>query len=247
MLASGDYPELMHMPANAVFKQYVAAGALRPINVLAEEYDHPNIVNGTNIPEHVIKFRTSADGNIYLVPNWYSEDGFGTMGTAVNLHTGIYEQLDSPPLDTMDDLYNYLVKVKEANLTTDSGTKIWPFAYSQQDGSYIGNMTNMYGSKITGQKFYNEESGQVEFILRDPNLIKTLTFLSKCLTEELMDPEVMTFDSTSVYKEHTTQGKYAVVISEFWDLWDAAAILGPDVYKTFPPQRRGPDPQLLRR
>lgn len=237
MLAAGDYPEVMHMPANSVYKQYVAAGALRPINKLADQYNHQNVVNGTNVPEDVIKFRTSSDGNIYLVPNWYSEDGFGTMGTAVNLHTGIYEALDSPSLDTMDELYKYLVKVKEANLTTESGVKIWPFAYSHQDAQYIGNITNMYGSKITGQKYYNDETGQVEFILRNPNLIKSLSFLSKCLSEELLDPEVLTFDSTQVYKEHTTQGKYAVVISEFWDLWDAAAILGTDVYKAIaPPQ-----------
>lgn len=247
MLAAEDYPELMHMNVNAIYNQYVVAGALRSIDDLSEEYGYPNFMNGTYIPEDVIKARLSDDGKLYILPNWFSEDGFGSVGTAVNVRTDLFEEYGPENFETMDDFYDYLVKIRDANLTTSEGVKIWPLAYSQFDDQYIGYMTNMWGSKISKYNYFNEDTNKVEVMLRSPALVQSLEFFNKCLQEGLLDPEVLSFETETVFKEHTTQGKYGAVISESWSLWDANSLLGSQdpktIYKSVPPPQGNPGTQ----
>ena len=232
LLTSGDYPDMMHMDANATFDKYVAAGALLPLNQLSEEYNYPKIMNGEYIPEQVIRSRTSSDGNLYIIPNWYSEDGFGSVGTCVNVRHDLYEEMGSPAFTTIDDFYNYLVKIKEANPTTLDGAKMYPMAYKHDDRNYISYICNWWGSKIFQYNYFDEETQTVKFMLRNDTMRSGLKFLSKCLQEGLMDPEVLTFDSTQ-RTEAYTQGRYAVIMCEAWDLWTPNSALSqkdPNVY-----------------
>ncbi|MFV0399023.1 MAG: extracellular solute-binding protein [Oscillospiraceae bacterium] len=218
MLAAGDYPDVMHMNVTAIYNQYVAAGALLPINKLAEEHNFPNITNGTTVPKQVLASRTSDDGNIYVVPNWFSDDGFGSVGTAMNIRNDIYNEMGTPEIKTADDLYNYLVQIKEANLTSMDGAKLWPLGYQADDKQYLGYITNLWGSKIFMFNYFDETDQQVKFMLREPALVESLTFLNKCLQEELLDPEVLTYDPNT-RRESFNQGKHAVIFSEIWELW----------------------------
>jgi putative aldouronate transport system substrate-binding protein len=224
MLAAGDYPDMMHMNVTALYNQYVAAGALLPINKLAEEYGYPQIMDGTYIPEAAINARTSDDGNLYLVPNWFSDDGFGSVGTAINIRNDVYEQLGKPPLTTIDELYAYLVSIRDANLTSPDGAKMWPFTFEGANKDYIGYITNLWGHKIFRFNYFDEAANDVKFMLREPDLKESLSFMSRLLSEGLMDPEALTYDNNTQRESHN-QLKHAVVYSEVWTLWTPQSAL----------------------
>lgn len=232
LLASGDYPEMMHMDINATFNKYASAGVLLSIEELAEKYNYPDITNGNYIPQQVMDTRRSADGNLYLIPNWFSEDGFGSVGTAVNVRQDIYKQLGSPEIKTVDDFYDYLVAIKGLDMKSPDGLTMWPLAYNHTDKNFIGYIANWWGSNIFRYSSYNAENNAVEFYLRNPDVLEAVKFLSKCLQDGLLDPEVLTQDSTQRTEANNT-GKYGVILSEMWDLWtpnSALSQVDPEVY-----------------
>jgi len=112
MLVSKDYPEIMWMDRNAVWHNYVSAGALYAIDELAEQYDCPKLI-GEYIPESTVRNLKHPDGHLYGIPNWFSDKGQQSVGGTLNVRIDIYEALGLPEIKTIDDLYNYLVKVKE--------------------------------------------------------------------------------------------------------------------------------------
>lgn len=231
MLASGDYPSMMHIDHGTVFNKFVDAGALLPIDELAEEYGYTNIIDGSTIPEEVIKVRSSADGHLYMVPNWFSDDGFGSVGQAVSVRNDVYAEAGTPQLGTVDELYAWLENLRDQNLTYE-GVKMWPLYVSFTDTNMIGNVANMWGSKICRNMYYNEETERVESILRNDTLLQALTFLNKCYNNGILDPEALTFDSNQ-QTEAYNQGKYAVIMDWFWNMWTADSALSqvnPDVY-----------------
>lgn len=231
MLASGDYPSMMHIDHGTVFNKFVDADALLPIDVLAEEYGYTNIIDGSTIPEEVLKVRTSADGHLYMVPNWFSDDGFGSVGQAVSVRNDLYAESGTPELNTVDELYAWLEELRDQNLSYE-GVKVWPLYVSFTDTNMIGNVANMWGSQICRNMYYNEETGRVESMLRNDTLLQALTFLNKCYNNGILDPEALTFDSNQ-QSEAYNQGKYAVIMDWFWNMWTADSALSqvnPDVY-----------------
>ena len=233
MLSSGDYPEMMHMSVNATYSKYIAAGALYPIDELAKQYNHPNLINGNYIYDDVIRIRTEDDGHFYLAPNWFSEDGFGATGLCVNVRNDIYTQLGSPEIETVEDLMDYFAEIKALNMTTPDGLKVWPFNYDHNDSNNIGYIANWWGSQIRRFMYYNEDEQKIEFFLRNPNTLEAIKFLSKCLAEGYLDPETLTFDSTQRTEAWTT-GKYGVVVCHCWSLWwnikAALTAVDPEMY-----------------
>ena len=233
MLASGDYPEMMQMDVNTTYNKYVAAGALYAIDELARQYDHPNLINGNYIYEDVMRIRTEDDGHFYVAPNWFSEDGFGATGLCVNVRNDIYTQLGSPQIDTVEDLLDYFAEIKALNMTTPDGIAVWPFAYNHTSRDYVGYIANWWGSQIRRCMYYNEETQKIEFFLRNPNVLEAVKFLSLCLQEGYLDPEVLTFDSTQQTAAWTT-GKYGVIVCDCWSLWwdikNALTAVDPEMY-----------------
>ena len=242
MLASGDYPEMMHMNVNATQNKYVVAGALYAIDELAAQYGYPNVTNGTYIYEDVMRIRSSEDGHLYIVPNWFSDDGFGSVGTSVNVRNDLYTQLGSPEIKTVDDLLDYLADIKAQNLKTPDGLNVYPLAYGHTDRNFIGYIANWWGSNIFRFMYYNEDTQKVEFFLRNPDVLEAVKFLSKCLSEGYLDPEVLTFDSTQQTEAWST-GKYAVILTECWNLWanvrTATTAIDPEMYYVSIPPPEG--------
>ena len=232
-LASKDYPEMMHMNANhVIFNQYIEAGALHPINKLAEQYNYPNIINGEYLYPGTVKAWTKPDGNFYLAPNWFSEDGFGSVGQAVNVRNDIYKQFGEPVINTMDDLYRYLIRIRDANMTSPDGAKLWALTYASSDVHYLGWIANFWGSKIYRYNYFDESARNVKFMLRNPTMVSALQWLSKCLREGLLDPEALTYNGTT-QGQAFNQLKHGVNIAWIWNLWTPNALgtaRSPDLF-----------------
>lgn len=233
MLLSGDYPEIINGYSMSMYAKYVSAGALYSIDELVEKYDYPQILDGSTIPLASQAVHRSADGKLYAVPEWFSEDGFGSVGQIITVRNDTYKELGQPPIETMDDFYEVLKTIRDSNLTYKD-MKMWPLAVHWVDSAILGDIANIYGSKIYRFIYFNEDTKKVELFLRAPELVKAVEFLNKCYNEGLVDPECFTFDSTQIGEAYA-QGKYVFTMSWFWNLWTADSILSqedPEQYYT---------------
>ncbi len=245
MLMSDDYPELIGGYSQSTFNKYVDAGALYSIDELVEKYNCPHILDGTTVPSASLAVYRSGDGKLYSVPTWYSEDGFGSVGQTIQVRNDIYQELGEPEIKTMDEFYKLLETVRDSHRTYN-GINMWPLAVHWQDSGMLGDVANIYGSKIMGYKYYNEDTKKVEFFLRAPELIKAVQFLNKCYNKGIVDPECFTFDGTEMGEAYA-QGKYVFTMSWFWNLWTADSLLsGEDpnqYYKAIEVPQGTPDVQ----
>ncbi len=233
MLFANEYPSMMTMPNMATYNKYVSAGALYSIDELVEQYDMPQILDGTHIPLNSLKAHRSEDGKLYGFPNWFSEDGFGSVGQSLSVRNDIYAKFGSPKLETMEDYYDFLVQIKDEKLEHD-GIPVWPMCLDMGDSNMIGNFANIWGANIQSFRYFNEETNRIEYMLRAPQLVSALSFLNRVYHDGLLDPEVFTNDSTQ-RNEAYSQGKYATIFTWYWNLWTANSALSQvdeDVYYT---------------
>jgi hypothetical protein len=59
--------------------QHIAADDLLPITKLAQQYNYPKIMSEYIYPNTQAAWK-KADGNLYMAPDWFSPDGFGSVG-----------------------------------------------------------------------------------------------------------------------------------------------------------------------
>lgn len=216
MLVSKDYPEIMWMDRNAVWHNYVSAGALYAIDELAAKYNCPKLV-GEYIPESTVKNLKHPEGHLYGIPNWFSDKGQQSVGGTLNIRADIYEALGSPEFKTIDDLYNYLVKVKEKNFEFN-GQRVYPFSYTGK-ADIVGMLANLWGNKIREYKYFDEQEQKVKFYLRNSDALEAVKFLNKLYREKLLDTDIFTYKGEEQLQA-LAKGKYAVDFGWIWNLWD---------------------------
>jgi ABC-type glycerol-3-phosphate transport system substrate-binding protein len=161
MLLSGDYPEIINGYSMSMYAKYVSAGALYSIDELVEKYGYPEILDGSTIPLASQAVHRSADGKLYAIPEWFSEDGFGSVGQIITVRNDIYNDLGKPTIDNMDDFYDVLQTIRDSNITYKD-IKMWPLAVHWVDSAILGDIANIYGSKI--YRFINfclSDEGQI--------------------------------------------------------------------------------------
>ena len=167
------------------------------------------------------------------------------LDRTIQVRNDIYQELGEPEIKTMDEFYKLLETVRDSHRTYN-GINMWPLAVHWQDSGMLGDVANIYGSKIMGYKYYNEDTKKVEFFLRAPELIKAVQFLNKCYNKGIVDPECFTFDGTEMGEAYA-QGKYVFTMSWFWNLWTADSLLsGEDpnqYYKAIEVPQGTPDVQ----
>jgi putative aldouronate transport system substrate-binding protein len=133
----------------------------------------------------------------------------------------------------MDDFYNFLVRIRDANLKTADGTKIWPLLFHQDNAEAFYNaFPNIWGSKIANFNYYDERAQGVKFMARAPQVTSALQWLIKCLNNGLLDPEIYTFKGNTQIDE-LNRGKYAFTLTQFWMNWVPDAVLSaqnPEMY-----------------
>ncbi|GHV69088.1 hypothetical protein AGMMS49928_10320 [Spirochaetia bacterium] len=239
-LASKDYPEMMHMSIGPIYNSYITAGALYSLNELADKYGYPDITNGNYIYADVFNAQKSADGKLYMAPNWFSDDGFGSVGQSMNVRNDIYNQLGKPPLDTMDQVYSYLLKVRDANLQSPFGAKLWALSMGE-DNNYPGYIANLWGAQIYKYYYFDPADQKVKLMLRNNATVKMLQWLSRAFKDGVLDPESLTYNGT-IQTEAYNQQKHAVIFDWLWNLWTPNSAMSqkdPNMYFYSAPAPQG--------
>lgn len=205
MIVGGELPEVIWADRNHPdLEKLREEGKLVPFDDYLDKY--PNLktwMGDLNILRH-------DDGKLYMFPNWYTGRPMGNAGYVVNKK--IYKELGSPKLETTDDLYDYLVKVKEKY-----GSSIIPFEpHRAVDSQGLGVLYSAFGED--NQALYTYLNGNVMAVpngdkltslFTDPIYREATKYIAKLYREKLISQEA--FNQTEdMVEEKVLNGKVAV-------------------------------------
>ncbi|TVX95461.1 extracellular solute-binding protein [Cohnella terricola] len=213
MIVSSDLPDVIWMDRGPDVEKLRAADLLVPFDDYLDKY--PNLK--TWLGDAGINMLRSEDGKLYQFPNWYTNQPNGNSGYVVNKK--IYEELGSPSLETTDDLYNYLKRVKEKY------PKVVPFESGlAKDGAALDVLYSAFGEDhlatfvaIRGVP----QDGKLTSIFTDPVFRESTQYASRLYREKLMTQDALT-QTRDQYKEKVLNGQVAVFAdsspTEFGDI-----------------------------
>lgn len=201
MIVSDDLPDVIFTDRGATVDRLVQARKLVPLDEYYDKY--PNFKK--YVKESTLNLLRSEDGKIYQIPNWYTSGTFGNGGWMVNIE--IYNELGRPKLETFDDLYNYLIKVRDT----------YPDVVPLEVGEKGAGLELLYGgfkegvtSKFIGMRGYPEGDKLVS-IYEDSAFQETMKYISKLFRERLITQDAITQTQDAV-KEKVNTGRVAVMV-----------------------------------
>ena len=203
----------MILDRGRVLNSAVRAGALVDI----EQFMYPGCTFETDVAE-IAKELQKVDGKLYGVPNWPRGENAvatgGNYGWIINTKT--YADVGSPPLNTMQDLHDYCVKVKDANLTSYTGQSIIPFATTNTtNGFYVyQQFYRSMGARNIVENYFTQENGKLEICVREPMFIEALKTANQWFNEGLWSSEEFT-DDGPMWEEKMTNGRPALMFYDF--------------------------------
>ncbi|WP_054022927.1 extracellular solute-binding protein [Bacillus sp. FJAT-28004] len=201
MIVSNDLPDVIFTDRGETVDRLVQAGKLVALDEYYEKY--PNFKK--YVKESTLNLLRSEDGKIYQIPNWYTSGTFGNGGWMINIE--IYNELGRPKLETYDDLYNYLIKVRDT----------YPDVVPLEVGEKGAGLEMMYGgfkegvtSNFIGLRGYPEGDKLVS-IYEDSAFQETMKYISKLFRERLITQDAITQTQDAV-KEKVNTGRVAVMV-----------------------------------
>ncbi|MCM3041314.1 extracellular solute-binding protein [Paenibacillus motobuensis] len=201
MIVSDNLPDVIFTDRGAAVERLVKAGKLVALDDYYEKY--PNFKK--YVKESTLNLLRSEDGKIYQIPNWYTSGTFGNGGWMVN--KDIYNELGRPALETFDDLYQYLLQVRDK----------YPNVVPLEVGEKGAGLEIMYGgfkedstSKNISLMGYPEGDKLVS-IYEDPAFEELMLYVNKLFRERLITQDALQQTQDAV-KEKVNTGRVAVMI-----------------------------------
>ncbi|WP_339222621.1 extracellular solute-binding protein [Paenibacillus sp. FSL H8-0332] len=201
MIVSGALPDVIFTDRGATVERLVQAGRLVALDEYYEKY--PNFKK--YVKESTLNLLRSEDGKIYQIPNWYTSGQFGNGGYMVN--KDIYNALGRPKLETFDDLYQYLLLVRDK----------YPDVVPLEVGEKGGGLDIMYGGfkENTTSKFISlmgyPEGDRLIPIYDDPAFEDMMLYINKLFRERLITQDALQQVQDAV-KEKVNTGRVAVMV-----------------------------------
>lgn len=123
--------------------------------------------------------------------------------------------IDPASVQTPDQLYAFLKKIKDLDLKQD-GKTIFPLG-SFQGGWFLGYANKMFTYSGTD---YNWDSGNAQYQFMSDKYTEQTLYFRKLISEGLIDPEAYS-QTAAVATEKVAQGRYAVLSGHFYYMYDA--------------------------
>lgn len=204
MIASNSLPDVMWMDRGPNVEKLRQEGLLVPYDDYLDKY--PNLKEW--LGEAGINMLRSEDGKLYQFPNWYTSQPNGNAGYVVNKK--IYTELGSPKLETTDDLYKYLVMVKEKY------PNVVPFEpHLAKDGQGLDVLYSAFGENVLTRWISVRgvpQGDKLTSIFTDPIFRESMEYTAKLFREKLISQDAMTQTADQV-KEKVNTGRVAVFAS----------------------------------
>lgn len=182
MIMSGDLKDIMNSQStNNEINQHGMSGLLYPVNKLLDKM--PNLKKlYTNYPFEKEYF-TASDGNIYTLPSGYEEPNF-YEGIVVRKDMLDKVGFDINKVETLDDIYQMMLKLKEAN---DGKAVMAP----QKGFSWLMRFLYFTG-KSPAIVSFDEKQKKFISTYSDPETLDIITFLRKCFDAGLLHKDSLT-------------------------------------------------------
>lgn len=195
LLAAGmDIPDFIisgaGMSTAAIRNMIVNQGFALPLNELADEYC-PEFWD--NLPTDMDKVYQEADGNFYLVTDFFDDVTFTDFQLDPSLYFSfavdqeMYNEMGRPQLDTMEDYIAHLKDVKEAY--PELVSVLWE---RNPPGEMMTVLSRLYGAK--GTAVTDNESGDGIVIIQKTDAYKNaMALYNRFYREGLVNPEIFTY------------------------------------------------------
>lgn len=220
-LASGELSDIVITYNIQIADQMIKEGLAVPLNDYIDKYG-PNIKQSYGSLLDVLKY---PDGKNYFLRGNYgtlkSGEKVSDHGDSFAIRKDVYEELGSPKIDTAEDIFKLLQKMKEKYPKNSAGEKIWPvggFIQGWQDPLN----TLMDAAGIFDSKWYVDDNNQLKLWFRAPYALDIVKYMNRLVNNDLIDPEAFTTKQKYIWEQ--TKLNKGLVLGHFggsWMTWDA--------------------------
>ena len=197
--AMDEFPDVMMLERGSVYQQLIEQGKLVALDDFFPGSQYVELINAGTI-----NMSRADDGKVYGLLNWATTEPTGNGGWVVNQN--IWEEMGSPPLETMDQMYAYLKAVGDANLTVD-GMSVIPMQFPAGGEEMVTQTLASFGiRRISGVA---EVNGELKLYYTAPGAEDAFMWLNKLWTENLINSDAFAETSEQV-REKLAQGRVAV-------------------------------------
>ena len=177
MITSGELPDVMMIERDSVYQQLVELDMLLPLDEFIENSQYRELLGDGTINMSRI------NGNVYGLLNWATSEPTGNVGWAVN--RAIWEELGSPQLETTQQMFDYLIMVRDANLTVD-GMSVIPLQFST-DFHLVESALSSFGVRpIDGVA---DVGGELKLYMTAPGAQEAFLWLNSLWNENLINQD----------------------------------------------------------
>lgn len=219
MLAAGNYPEMVNLEENDIFKQYVSAGALLPLDPYLEQM--PNFQEW--FKESIPFWRqTAGDGNLY---NWNmqipQDQAVFPENNDLIVRTDLLEQQGWEMPETADEWVAFLKKAKEENPTTPDGEPTIGMAAPFGESWGMAGIAPVLYEKgqciqiANGSVVYDAEQDLFLDMFTHPDTKESFQFFNRLYREGLLDEESFTDKNDQV----TVKANSGRALSVWYTVW----------------------------
>ena len=223
MITSGELPDVMMIERDAIYQQLIELDMLLPL----DEY-----IAGSTYEEllgHGTINMSRVNGNVYGLLNWATSEPTGNNGWAVN--RDIWEELGSPPLDTTEQMLNYLITVRDAGLTV-GGAPVIPLQFST---NFFMVEQAMASFGIRDMDGVTDINGDLKLYMTAPRAEEAFLWLNRLWNEGLINSDHFVETSEQV-SEKLSIGRVAVYCGN-----DITSRLATDIRSVFLSNNPGND------
>lgn len=202
-----------------VINAIVKSGTVQEVSQYLQMPDkYPHLAN---IPQKVIDYSKSSDGNLWYIPTWYAQEMDdpwpGWAASAWWYREDVLQKVGMTvdDLATLEGFEKYLTEA--AKLTDDSGKPLIPMGFCINEGNVLNGEENViisaFGLNIGSM--VQEEDGKLVFHYDNPKLKDAFKWLNNMYRKGLLDVEVTT-QKPERYREKIKAGRYAALAGSIW-------------------------------
>ena len=188
MLAGGNLPDIInHTTAIDQVNELGPKGMFLPISDYLDQMPNVKAVL-EQYPEEVEMMKAS-DGKLYKIPTVKTAD-VNTQGFCIRADILRENGVDANSIKTMDDLFEALMVLKEAN----GGKPVYGIRSGGElkEFTYFARAFGVYSMNFIGDIQYNNETGLFEYPVESQNLKDAVAFFAKLYANGILPADCMT-------------------------------------------------------